>query len=409
MASDFVPKPERPFDRAFRPDVVLAVRQGRDAPMGDDTRRARLAGGVIAEIRRLREHHDDGRSALGSQELACALAAIDGVRSSELVLDVIAIPSESGRYARVEAAERLLMAGVVLPSSSAFALVDSILERSEWMQESDRYLLRRALALCPFVDPPAAGVAKMRDVLNVRRLSGHELCDIVIALGESSSDAAVDLLHDWASNVHTFEACEDHIITALGALDTPRARDLLLGFVDPSINGIALPRRVDRGDTLAARLTELARRSPDAAARLVALCERDLPEFNRHVLSQVMDWLGTAESLAANLSLIDDAKPTPVPRGVWNQLTTAFVERRPYGQRMNSFTEHARASNALRTRLFRMAVEDERRRTSACMILGRIEEWRLEHGRPTDEPRHPDLPSGHSWPPQAGSPMRATP
>ena len=32
------------------------------------------------------------------------------------------------------------------------------------------------------------------------------------------------------------------------------------------------------------------------------------------------------------------------------------------------------------------------------MLLGQIEEWRLEHGRPTDEPRHPDLASGQPWP-----------
>jgi NACHT conflict system protein len=113
-----------------------------------------------------------------------------------------------------------------------------------------------------------------------------------------------------------------------------------------------------------------------------------------------MDWFGTPEALAANLSLIDDAKPSPVPQGIRDQLQTAFVERRPYGQGLNVFTEHARASNELRVRLFRMAIEDEKRRRSAFVLLGQIEEWRLEYGRPTGEPRHPDLASGQSWPPK---------
>ena len=176
--------------------------------------------------------------------------------------------------------------------------------------------------------------------------------------------------------------------------------DLVLGFVDPDIRGIALTRRPHREDVLVARLTELLRRRPEATARLRELCERDLPELNRHVLSRVMDWLGTPEALAANLNLIDDAKPSPVPQGIWDQLETAFVERRPYGQSPNVFTEHARASNELRVRLFRMAIEDEKRRKSAFMLLGQIEEWRLEHGRPTGEPRHPNLASGQSWPPK---------
>jgi hypothetical protein len=47
-----------------------------------------------------------------------------------------------------------------------------------------------------------------------------------------------------------------------------------------------------------------------------------------------------------------------------------------------------------------MALEDRKRRKSAFMLLGQIEQWRLEHGRPTGEPRHPDLASGQSWPPK---------
>ena len=134
--------------------------------------------------------------------------------------------------------------------------------------------------------------------------------------------------------------------------------------------------------------------------RLQELCERDLPQINRQVLSKVMGWLGTTESLATNLNLIDDANRPPVPRGVWDQLESAFVERRPDGQNSNAFTLRARASNELRARLFRMANEDEKRRGAALMLLGKIEEWRLEYGRPTDEPRHPDLASGQSWPPK---------
>ena len=267
------------------------------------------------------------------------------------------------------------------------------------MQDSDRYLLRRALALCPFVDDAAGGIAKMRDVLDKRRLRGYELREVVTALGESRSDAAVHLLRELASDAPTFEQCEEDFVNAFAALDTPRARELLLGFVDPDIRGIALTRRPHRENMLVARIAELAQRRPETAARLRELCECDLPELNRHVLSKVMDSLGTPEALAANLNLIDDARPSPVPQGIWDQLKSAFVARRPYGQNANVFTEHARASNELRGRLFRMATEDKKRQKSAFTLLGQIEEWRLEHGRPSGEPRHPDLASRHSWPP----------
>lgn len=399
MARDFLPGPERSFERTFRYDLMWAAREGRVPPLGDDHRRTRFAAALHAEIKRLREQNQDGKPAAGLKELAKALAAIDGRGSAPAVLDVITMPGQWDQYTCLDAAERLLMAGVVLPTTTAFALVDSILERTEkWMQDSDRYLLSRILALCPFVDDPAAGIAKMRDVLGKRRLRGCELRGIVTALGESRSDAAVDLLYELASDAPTFEQCEDNFINAFAALDTPRARELLLGLVDPDIRRIALTRRPHREDVLIARLVELAQRRPEVAARLRELCERDLPELNRHVLSKVMHSLGTSEALAANLNLIDDAKPCPVPQGIWDQLESAFVERRPYGQSPNVFTQHGRASNELRARLFRMALQDDKRRNSAFMLLGQIEEWRLEYGRPTGEPRHPDLASGEPWP-----------
>ena len=401
MARDFVPKPESSFDRTFRYDLMWAAREGRTPPSGEGQRRACFVATLNAQIKHLREQNRE-KPASGLKELAKALAAIDGRGSAAAVLDVITMPGQWDHHIRLDAAERLLMAGVVLPTTTVFTLVDSMLERTEqWMQDLDRHLLRRFLVLCPFVDDPVAGIARMRDVLRKRRLNAYELREIVTSLGESRSDAAVDLLYELASDTQTFEQCEDNFIKAFARLDMPRARELLLGFVDPDIRGISLIRRPRYEDGLIAQLTELAQHGPDVAARLQELCLRDLPELNRHVLSKVMERLGTPEAHVANLNLIDDAKPSPVLQGIWDQLKNAFVERRPYGQNSNLFTEHARTSNELRVRLFRMANEDERRRKSAFMLLGKIEEWRLEYGRPMGEPRHPDLSSGQLWPPKS--------
>ena len=399
MAHDFLKKPQHFFDAMFHYDLTRAVREGRALPAGGDQRRTRFGAALKSEIKRLREQHEDGKSAAGLKELAAALAAIDGRGSAAVVLDVISIPDKWDQYTPLAAAERLLMAGVVLPATTAFALLDSILERTaQGMQDSD-WVLNGILALCPFVDDPAAGIAKVRDVLSEKRLRGYKLRGLVTALGESRSDAAFDLLYELASDAPTFEQCEEKVLNAVAAFDTPRARELLLGFVDPDICGITLKRRPDREGVLVARLTELAHRRPEAAARLRELCERDLPELNRCILSKVMDSLGTPEALAANLNLIDDDKHSPVPQGIWDQLETSFIERRPHGNNPNVFTEHARASNELRVRLFRMALQDPKRRKSAFALLGEIEVWRLEHGRPTGEPRHPDLGSRQSWPP----------
>ena len=302
----------------------------------------------------------------------------------------------------VDAAEHLLTAGVVLPADTTFALLDSIAAYTgQSMNEPEKYLLRRCLALCPFVDDPAAGVAKMREVLRNLRLWGYELRQLVVALGESRSEAAIDLLYELASDKQTFDQCDDEVINALVTLDQARTGEVLLGFVDPDIRGFALTHRPHREEVLIARLAELAQHCSDVYDRLRDLCERDLPEINRDILSRVMDWIGTPEALAANLNLIHDERHVPVPQGVWNQIESAFLHRRPYGQSLRVFTLHGQTSNELRARLLRMALDDAKRRKSAFMLLGRIELWRLEYGRPAGEPRHPDLASGQSWPPRS--------
>ena len=400
MARDFLPKPERSLQTRFRYDLMWAARDDRTSPPGDDQRRTRFTAALRSEIIRLREQSEDPRSATDLKRLARALAAVDGRGSAALVLEVIAMPGERDEYIRLEAAKRLLMAGVVVPATTVFALADSFLERTDqWMGDSDRYLLRRILALCPLTDDPAAGIAKVRDVIGRRRLSGYELQELVTALGESRSDAATSLLYELASDQQTFQQLEDGLVNAIAALDTPGARELLLSVVDPDIHGIALARHPRREDVLVARLTELAQRSPEVDGRLEELCDHDLPALNRHVLSRILASLGTQEAHAANLNLLNDANPSPIPRGVRDQLESAFVEQRPVPHSPNALTLHARAANTLRARLFAMVLHDPKRRESAFTLLGTIEKRRLEYGRPTGEPRHPDFASGQPWPP----------
>jgi hypothetical protein len=400
MARDYLPKPERTLDRTFRYELIWAAREGRILPPVDNGRRTRYADALNAEIRRLLDQHQEGQPVGRLKGLATALAAIDGLASAAAVLHVIGMPGRWDGYACIDAAERLLTSGVVLPAATAFGIVDSLLARAErWgLQDADTYLFRQALALCAFVDNPENGFSKIRDAIAKTRLVSYELRELVTALGESRSDAAVDLLDELARNRHTFEQCEDNFFNALAALDTPRSRELLLGLIDPDVRGLTLTRSPRREDVLVARITELARRDQDARARLLALCDRDLPELNRHILSKVIDALGTPESLQASLQLIDDTKPSPVPQGIRDQLEGAFLERRPYGNIPNAFTEHARVANEIRLRLFQM-LNDERRKLSAFRLLGQIEQWRLEHGRPFGEPRHPAFGSARPWPP----------
>ncbi len=403
IVHDYLSKRDSSFARKFPYDLMWAAREGRIPPIEIDRRRTAIGKAINAEIERLQQQNEDEKPATGIGKLASALAAVDGRCYETVVIDVISNPVQCqlDPDSCLEAAERLLMAGIELPTSTVLTLVDSVNDRLEiWMSDSDQNLLCRILTLCPFVDDPSAGIAKMLEVIENRRLRAYDLRELVTALGESRSDSAVDLLFELASDVQSFMQCANDFINAFATLDTPLARELLLGFVDPDIQAIGLTHGPHDGDMLVERLTQLAWCNSEVAARLRELCEHDLPETNRRLLSLVMAMIGTPETLIANLNLIDDARPSSVPQGVRNQLESAFIERLPHDKRSHVFTLQARASNQLRSRLFGMAMEDSKRQVYALKLLGQIEVWRLEHGRPTDEPRHPDLTSDQVWPPK---------
>jgi len=80
------------------------------------------------------------------------------------------------------------------------------------------------------------------------------------------------------------------------------------------------------------------------------------------------------------------------------QIEAAFVEHKPHEGRANTYTLLPRSFNEVRARLFEMAQNDKDRMKSARNLLGQIEVWRLEYGRPNGEPRSLEVESASAWP-----------
>ena len=184
----------------------------------------------------------------------------------------------------------------------------------------------------------------------------------------------------------------------MASINARPAHDLLLGFIDPDLAGLPNGIAFNRDDHLAARIADIASADPQAKSRLIQLSVTDLPQGRRLLLSKIIGRFADLDAVMAGLNLIDDAASPSVPFEILQQLEGAFVERRPAGSSANAFTLEPRNSNAVRARLFEMALKDERRKRTAVRLLAQIEEWRLQYGRPTGEPRHPAPESGLSWP-----------
>lgn len=399
------PQVMAPFGNKVDYNSIWEARAGRRQRRPNEERRTRFAEALREHVTQVLDEHRRSQDAQPNsyvlKELAKTLAALDARGSADPVLKVMSLPGGGGGWQQADALESMLFAGVPLPAESVFAIFDSVLQQAQRYgpQDSERWLVNRFLRICAYVDAPARGIQKIRDVITQPWIRPYELRDVATAVGHSRCNEALDLLRDLASDPARAKELDDAWTDAVAALDTPAARSLLMSFVDPEIPGLPAEVQLHRHDVLTASIADCARRDPALEARLRELCVLELPASNRLLLSKVMSWFGTPEAVAAALNLINDGARPPIEYDTWQQLETAFVERKPYGQSPNTFTLAARASNEIRAKLFDMAVRDERRRKSAFSLLGQIEEWRLEHGRPIGEPRHPAFGSADPWPP----------
>lgn len=407
VAKEFVKQvlPPPPAARAFQKvdyERIWEARAGRRAePCKERQMRyavaLRLRIEELLEARCVTEHVRPVDFRL--RMLAVALAKIDSHGSADLVFKVMSLADEWDNYSRVEAFEALLFSGVALPAHSSVALLDPCLVRwRKYGVQQDGWLLKRFLCLLPFVDDSAKGIERMRQSLSEFPLPSYELRDVLEALGHSRSDQALPFLLELGSRMRPADQFGDAWINAVAAIDTPEAHDVLVSFVDPGLPGFPPEVISSREDVLVARIADLARRSRALQERLFDLCDAELPSVRRGLLAKVVGRLGSLEAVSAGLNLIDDADSTPIPYEIWMQLEEAFVERRPCGESPNTSTLEPRSSNAVRAKLLAFAATDERRKKSASRILAQIEDWRLEYGRPSGEPRHPSIESRTQWP-----------
>jgi hypothetical protein len=342
------------------------------------------------------------------KELTKALAALDGLGSTELIFRALSIPGRSNGWPIVGTLETLLFNGVTLPTEQTLKLFDTIREQVGPHLYNDQHtgLLAHALSLLPFVENASVGIQKVRQVIADLKIRSHELREVAIALGHSRCDEALEVLRELAADKINAGLLGDAWIDAVATLDSPEARQILLGLVDPQIPAPPFDIAFDREHVVATRLVELARRDGAVEQRLIQLCAVQLTAAKRSLLARVISWLGTEEAELAALNLIDDYSIPTVPYETWKQIENAFVEHKPYGKDRNSYQLAPRSSNDVRTRLFEMATNDKQRMKSAAALLGQIEVWRLEHGRPDGEPRSVEVEYESSWPAVPASRLR---
>jgi len=387
-------------------NVIWEARAGRGPHEFDETRRRRYATAIKQRINALLDERGkiiqgavyDGRL----KGLAKILAILDSYDSAELVLQIMAFPGKGDEWVRVEALKSLLFRGVQLPTEATLKVLNPTIDHLRTQWGNDLYLLTNCLCLLPFLDDPSIGFAKLRQVISETNLPIHELRSIITAVGSSRCNEALTFLYEIADSLgDKLKQIRKEWIKAIAALGSMESKEILLSFVEAKVSAFPAEVNLDdsEADLLASCIADIALAEGEIKPRILQLCDTQLSDIKRILLSKVIARLGTLDAVIAGLNLIEDSGKPSVPYDLQKTIEGIFLEKRPSGK-AGWFTLVPQGSSDIKAKLFEMATKDDRRKQSAFALLGQIEVWRLEHGRPTTEPRHPAFDSGEMWPPR---------
>jgi hypothetical protein len=388
---------------------IWKARAGEPDDTFVEARRSRFADAILGQINAIKAEREaavDKRAFHHRLKiLGGALAALDARRSAKLVLELMELPGRWDGWTRVGVLESLLVSGASLRLEDVLRILDPTMQdirpHGFFSDDQSRWLFARYLCVMAFVEPPEAGIAKIREFVSDLKVPPHELGSVVAALGASRCEDAIDLLMEFAEpDGKGVAALGESWIEAIGALDGPRSSEILLSFVDPGANLFNRDFIPDHrhGDLLARLLAARATKDKVLKSRLVELTNGDLPTTKLMLLAKVFgQFTGEDDRVQGLCVLRDDG--AGVPYELVRSMENAFLERRPVGPSGSAYTLAPLGCNGVRKRLFEMVLGDSHRKQSAFALLGQIEVWRLEHGHPTSEPRHPVIESEVSWPP----------
>jgi hypothetical protein len=390
-------------------EKVWGAREGKETEEYVEERRSRYADALRALVEKILEERaaatDKRPAEYRLKPIGASLAALDARRSAKLILEAMAFPAGYDAYSRVDSVQSLIFAGVRMTLAEMMNVLGPAIEQARRRDlgnsDQNRWLLDRCLSLLPFVDPPEEGIAKIKEILDgVRFFYPHDSRGVVAALGASRCADAMDLLLQLAKPDGSAVAhIGDEWIRAVAQLGGKRSNEVLLSFVDPEQKLFTKDFVPDyqNGNVLARLLADRAEHDGEFKAELFRLANGELPQTKRMLLSKTFSFFQREDDLVAGLCVLRD-DDSALPFELLQSIENAFLERRPYCPDGGTYTLAPRGSNALRKRLLEIAQTDPLRKRSAFALLGQIEVWRLEHGRPMDEPRHPAIESGAYWP-----------
>ena len=264
-----------------------------------------------------------------------------------------------------------------------------------------RGLVTSLLCLLPHTDDPDRGIARIRQTLAKGRLSGPYLRGLISSLGHSRASGSLALLNEFAGpGTITFSAAATEWISAVGRIGGRDAATTLLAFVQSrgAVQPHFSPHEHHLFELAAKQLASLVKADAELQAEIFALFDVPGSLEQQFALIKTVAALDSLDAMFCTLQLPIENRSHQWPYFVLEEAFRDFClikQTKPNG---NSYTLEPTPALELRRRLLEIAIAGDRRSRNAFSLLGKIDLWRLEHGKPPREPRHPAIELGVSWP-----------
>ena len=325
------------------------------------------------------------------QELFSATAALARLDHRRAVPVLLKLCSDKLSHWTVAMAfHALVLDGVLLPGKDVAAALEPFIaehEKEPWSSSQDNwYAVVQCLAVLLFSDDPRVGVERIRR-LPPNRLKSHHIRDILGLLGISRAPEAADLLVSFSGASDVTGQYFHELLAAMSESAAPAAKEGVMDLLNRLAAG-QLPASHNTIEPLAKAIAHFARMDSTVWESIKARCRDVTNPAERAVLAETLHMLGSDEATIAVCDLIRD--DLPMSYHLERVIEEAAENRVPAGGQGAYYLE-PRGAGGLRRRLFELATQDTARRMNALELLAVIAERRLEHGRPPDEPFHPDI------------------
>jgi hypothetical protein len=328
--------------------------------------------------------------------LAERLAAARHPSVTPVVLEALGLADpKNSRWMIVGVVKRLVLDGHIVPADRAASLLDAVMDH--WLQDKFRsnngaHLPMEIPCILLYTTSPEIAAPRVRKLLHQARIPRYLLREFYKAAGTSGCVAALELLVEFGPERGT----EYEWVWAVSRLGGRAAEDAFLALMLGPTHTTA---HLDSWMASPA-IADLARRSDRLRQAIFLASATGAREAaRRDLLAEVLAELASDEAALAGLGLIADTGRPPVSPAIERLLEERFVGREPQTPGGSVFNLIPQARPNVRAALFKLMENDRDRRSTSLNLLVQLDRWRDEYGRPDDEPRHPAIRSGISWPP----------